>query len=1265
MTHKFLSNVALDNKGGGWYDDITSVCGKVVDLYNSGGTYLQCYSLMLSCSELLRKAYHLPRSRGLSKVPLAFGGVPNFHPIHLIMVGNKSQECLLDLTESNDVRNRRIRAYLEVAGDYVIGSSETLRYRLPFHKAYEKRKDVSEENMSLLSAVSTLPDKHTLISVLKHVNKTFDRKYVYSLTGFDTDQVTLATLFYKHQIILADDTPMYLTDFLNVYMTVYLTEVVTAPDFDEYPKTNYMSYFEQTESMKFSLSDFKVLTNKSCKPIVYNTVEVYDVQVSQKNLLYLSAIEKDPRLLNIFPNPEKYVSLKEYLMSSLPGKLEDKVKFLKMYNPQESEEKNRSGYLFLPSGVNVDTASRFFTYSMLYTTRKRQISSKRPQLYTPAEFNLKARNYDDLKHFYLLVKLREQGAIDLTQMLKSLSDCKTCKEQPRLVRLVRHFDEMCRETENVEFRTKLSFVDYHKRQRRGKNIWYANADFTLYTTFGTVTSLDIEGKLSTTWEVSDPNSLSSLWSLFRIFCVSRGIRYELPAFDHTGFSVPKLAFNDFDTPYVPQLCTKAIVVPGSKVIIREKYTPLIHRRGSKFFLDDRAVDFKIYSISDVNRLFYDTHSLQGIKELIYKSDLEIDEDFLIKEFLSSKMYKVLLEDPRHMGGASDKYVRNGLLGQPGSFTRALALSDEAGLTRYRSSYNHAFINKGVIEFDSVEGVPLLDMFEKVNYARLTATEKTSFEKALSGNPLTVNDKECLVRVKNKLGLEALGTAVVLHKHVFETMVAGSIKLIPAEILKDVFVCCIDAIHAAMSLNPETNSAVQYQEGRKSYWSLIKNIVEKDYKASYLPELLALGLLRSKSDNPKVFWDVVSKNVLLSSMTVHSSYYANLVSMMQGLILKLVPNLVRFFVDEDGNARYRHYALSRVRFHSEKKSPDTLDICEYSTKRKGCIYEGEEAEFLLDADVDCNGAADEDEFEANRADRHYDGEDILQIVSMSKRDTVGLCEPTAYQEYQRIDIYNPVEYVSYPWLGLGTFSKETLGGTVFFKSSFPGDQHLPRSPVSEIKEVKSKIIRDLDFIEENKESELKFVPKIVKSKAEAMSVFKTLGIFDSRLVNALFPDKLDIDSLLDSYITDINKVVTSNLDIFKKRVAKKSFLPGFQGILEDRILTAEVKSIFGDNCYYIFNGNVRLSNSSYKYYMRILKRMSREAQPSDRALMITLMSMIVDTVPGEESDGWFVDKLNQMIEEIDGRLYDDDDEFVIYPPAPMNTELQYNEVDLFD
>ncbi|QTT61002.1 RNA-dependent RNA polymerase [Phytophthora condilina negative stranded RNA virus 10] len=1266
MTHKFLSNVAIDVKGGGWYDDVASITGKVVDLYNSGGTFMQCYSIMLSLSELLRKAYHMPRVELLSKIPLPFGGLPNYHPIHMIMVGNSSHESLLDLTETDQLRRLRISAYIAAAGDYTIGKPETLRYRQPYVKAFETRHIVSEENKDLLSAVSSFPERGTFFGLMKHVSKTFDKKYVYSLTGFDTDQIFMSTISYKHYMLTADDKLIQMRDVVNNYIMSYMSDREFVDVDVEVPENNYTSYFQQTESMSFHYKDFSIESYKSCKPVIYNTVEMFDVRVTQNNLMYLSAIEKNDSIKKVIRNPEKFEYLKDYMMSSMPGTSEEKLKYLRLYNPQEKEEKTRSGYVFIPSSVNIDTPARFFTYSMLYTTRRYLVSSRRPQLYTPAEFNLEKKGFDDLKHFYLCIKLLETGSCNLELLESSIDGCTTCSTQSRVKRGLKKFQKMLEWRENADNRTNLSFVDYNRRQRRGKNVWYASADFTLYTSFGKVISVEDEGLIYTTWEVSSTDSLSSLWGLYRIFCSSRGIKFPVPSYEHTGFTAPKLAFNDFETPYIPPLGSKAIVVPNSRVIQRDVITPAIYRRGMKFYLNDRVLDFKIYSVNDINRLFYDTHNLKSIKEYVYRSDLSISEDLLLASFSQSKLYHLLLNDPRHYSESKDKYQRNGFLGQPGSLTRALALSDEAGETRYRSSYNHAYIKKGIVEFDSIEGVPILDMFEKVNYSRINFAEKISLEKALSGSALRLNDKENLVRLKNKMGLEALGTALVLHKHVFETMLAGSICNVPDNVLLDVMNSLFKAIHDSMATYPEAKVKHQYQGSKKSWWACIREFVEKDARKGYLADYLTQGLIRAKSDNPRVFWGAVSGNVLASSMNIHSSYTANVHSMMSGLVFKLKGRILECLLDDNGTPKYRHYALARYRVSRSQFNAQIVPPSLEPNTGEAIIIEGEEEEDALDMYIeDPNGALDEG-FDCDFNERTFideEEEDPKDYFIFSEKDERGLAEEVAFMETPHFKIYCPIKYISYSWFGKGDFYTEIKDGINYFVSSFPGNYDVPYMGYGKPKVVMQQSLNDLE-VEERDEPVQHYVPKCIKDRDSAVSVFKSLGIFDSRTIGYMFPDNRSFDEKLTSYLSSYNYIEDIVGGMRFRRTTKKVFLPGFQGVLDDRVLLAELKAMFGENCYHIISGNVKLTKSSADYMMRTLRRMFRIANKNDKSLILALTSIILDTSIESESDGWFIDKLTGYIDEMDRRLYDDLGD-VILPGAPEPSSLVYNEQDMFD
>jgi hypothetical protein len=1299
MTHKFLSNCSFDPKGGGWYDDVSSITGKVIDLYNNGGTHLQCYGMMLANGEILRKAYHLPRNPLGSSIPLPFGGTPNYHPIHMILVGSVSQECLLDLTEDRKTRRARIQAYIAVVGDYVIGNTEKLKYALPYVKAPKDLTRVNDNNRDLLSAVASLPYKNTFLSYAKHVNKLYDRKYIYSLTGFDADQLALATLFYPCSIVLPDSKQVHLSKFTMLYQTVYLTDAIDAKLELDYPIGNYLSYFRQVESIKVDLKSFTLESSRSCKPVIYNTVENFGLKISQENLMILSAIEKDSRLANIHESSNKFKFLKKYMMSSLPGSEEDKSRFLKNFDPSEKEDKVRSGYLFMPGNVKIDTVSRFFTYSMLYTTRRYTISRQKPQLFTPSEFSLESRGWEDQKHMYLLFKLLEtQDKFTLDDCNRSRDSCETCSKMPGFKEDIKIFQEMLSQDEMREFPTNLPFVDYHKTQYRGKNVWYAGSDFTLYAPFGKVSSTVVEDNIWTTWEVEDTNYLQPLWGLYRMFCVSRNIDYERPSFQDTGFSLPKIAFNDFDTPYVPTVFSQAMVLPHSKVVIGSVEYPRVSRRGKKFYLSDRVVDFKIYSIYDISHTFYELHNLKTIKDYIYRTDLSIDEKVLISLFSESKIYQVLLKDPRHMSDSNNKYARNGFLGKPGSFTRALALADEAGLTRYRSSYNHVYINKGAIEFDTVEGVPVLDMFEKVNYARLNHFEKGSFEKAVAGYPLSSVDKNNLVNIRRKIGLEALGTALVLHKHVFENMLASSVIAIPKPILTDVLKAMIDAIQSCMKTLPDSNIPHQYLGSRKSWWGCVKKIVMESKDSHFMPQMIAKGLLRSKSDNPHKFWSMISDNVLLSSLTINHRYYANLVSMLRGIISALKGDYKLAFRSEEGVPKYKDFALSRFSFDMFVGPDDNVVDTNFS--------EGEPVILSEDALDGITGGDDLEDFEDGWVERVYDSSHVIKFGSdseeeedsdekdegsedeaksessdkpklptmkmynvMCSKDVAMAMQDTALNEFDKIIIRAPHEYVCFPWLGKGNYRLFTENGYTMYESEFPGVEDYQPFNYKKVFTSGTKAFTEIakGAGEVVREPKVKYLPGMLKGIDDAREVLKSLNIFEPRLVSVILPEKLSFQKILDFYLDRHQMFFEGlmNVEVESRRRSKKFYLPGFQGILEDSKIVAEARAIFGENCYHIFSGNVKLTKNSYDYFLRVFKRLYRDAGMNDKPLLLFLISTLIDTTIEATSDQWYVEVLTKYANDIDLRLYPDDD-YVMFPVAPTNIGgLEYREMDIFE
>jgi len=609
-----------------------------------------------------------------------------------------------------------------------------------------------------------------------------------------------------------------------------------------------MSYFRQTEKLKISYKKVNIDRKKSCKPVIYNTLENFSLRLSQENMMILSAMEKWDGIKNIFTQPEKYNALKKYLLNSLPGSLDEKINFIKNFDPSEKEDKIRSGYLFIPSQIKIDTPSRFFTYSLLYTSRRYKISSQKPQLFTPSEFSLESRGFEHLKHEYLIFKLINKYLADdkkVSISIDTLKTCEHCKSNSNAVTDCKNYLEMFSKREFQDFNPVLPFVDYTTAQIRGKNVWYSSSDFKIYTLFGTIESYTVEGEVWTKWNTSDSDYLQALWGIYRIFCQSRGIKHETPVFQDTGLKEAKIAFTDFDTPYIPNTYSKGMVLPHSRITVSDTLMPRIHRRGKKFMLNDRVVDFEIYAVYDISQQLYTSHKLEPIKNMIYTLDIEVSKDELMSNFDNSKLYKIVTQDQIHYSSRSDKYLRTGMLGAPGSFTRALTIADENKITRYRSSFNPKFISKRAIEFDTVEGVPILDMFAKINYTRMRSQDKISFDKVLSGKSLTANDKQNLISLKNKMGLEALGSALVMHKHILRNMIAGNMTEVNLDVLQELLDTVLTVIHDCMDLFPKYNVRLEYPGSPNSFWCVLKTMINLNYSRKELALHLIRGLLRAK------------------------------------------------------------------------------------------------------------------------------------------------------------------------------------------------------------------------------------------------------------------------------------------------------------------------------------------------------------------------------------------------------------------------------------
>jgi hypothetical protein len=221
MTHKFIANVSFEPKGKGWVDDISSVVSKVVEIFSNGGTMLQCYLTMLTMVEMIRKFYHIPRLTTLSSVPLAFGGVFNMHPIHLVLLGADSQEIMLDLIENKSERNFRISSYLNIGNEYVPGKGGQVSYRVPYYKRHDSYIELDNLLKEKMKIIASCAGRSTFGKMLAHYSSLFDQSYTFSLTGVDMCPIFCSTLFNNTMILkVSENTQVSLKVFCKHYLAL-------------------------------------------------------------------------------------------------------------------------------------------------------------------------------------------------------------------------------------------------------------------------------------------------------------------------------------------------------------------------------------------------------------------------------------------------------------------------------------------------------------------------------------------------------------------------------------------------------------------------------------------------------------------------------------------------------------------------------------------------------------------------------------------------------------------------------------------------------------------------------------------------------------------------------------------------------------------------------------------------------------------------------------------------------------------------------------
>jgi hypothetical protein len=1263
MTHKFLANISFEPKGSGWTQDISTIVSKVVEIYSNGGTYLQLYSTMLSTSEMIRKFYHLERLTVQSKIPLSFGGTFDMHPIHLILLGADAQEIMLDLIESPEQRDFRIATYKIVCGDYVIGKGGSPNYKIPLHKRHANTLEITELEKELLNVLSLVKTKTTFDDIVMYFSSLYQSSFTFSLMGIDMPKIFTSTLYSKIGVYNFDGKKMaHLKDLNHMYSAgILLNEEKIETGY--YDFSNYHQYMKASESIYFKLDSFDIQSNKTCKPLTYNTFMNLGLNLNFETVSELVAYNRSDYIKSIHKNPRKMDVLTSWVNNIIPGEGKQKLEVLKSLERKDLE-KVRSAYMFFPSGIAIDTIERFWTYSILYTTRRYLISSVKPQFFTIENFSGWSSSYENLKHYYLILKLMNNINLNESTIdkLKNNAKCKACVGTEGMLNMIDEYAKIKKLQLYDEMTTNLPFAVYKTPQKRSTNIWFGSGDFEIHTQFGSVRHEVYEGDALTTWFVEDEAYLDQLWYLYQTFCRTRGIFYESPSYGYNYSPDIKLGFNDLDVPFFVGSYFTGLHLSHSKVSLIEVPTRLLRNLNNKITYLDEVCDFELYYSYDINQGFFEEHKLNDISDLMFEKEFTFSFRDVVDNFGSSKGYKLLQNDESQSSFAKfeDKYVNNGFLGSNCSLSRALAISDNIGETRYKSSVNPTLLDQGIFSSQTVRDVPVLDLFNACNFTRTTFLEQTILAKIANQEGITDNEKMIIGQIKEKMGLEGLGIALTLFRDVFRNLSGSDLVKVDPKRISEVIENLVEVISNAMEINPKLKYKYQTNLRKDAFWNNLYFMLKVGSDLTSLSNFLMLGLIRAHNDNPKAAWETRRKNVFSSVMNFSNKTNSNcqvfIRAALQGLKAKhkqVYYDLINKLLENNRNlilASRRDYQRQLDLNEETKDFDPEVIVSEVTYEHPGC-YKFEDID-----DADCINYGGEPEDELNRY--FDDDEEDIEYQCVTTNDIKFAQEETIINEFRTIKLKSLGRFLQFPWLGPCDYYYITEDSLTFHVTEFPGKRNIPVDIWNDklFKYLENDKIK-LNEIESRNPPLEEFISESDKSDFDRqLRRLTSAGFNKPKKLLKKIRHKLKPPKTLKDLFKDIELEFSSKLDVKRQKVSSINYLPGFSGVLNDNLLKSELEAMFPKHSEIILSGQARINKGTYNHIIITIKSIYNRVRDDHKCLLIFLLSMLKDVVISDSSDSWLTDSIFNAINLVSESIDQKPNEDVYIPLAPKTGDI---------
>jgi hypothetical protein len=1292
MTHKFLANTGFEPKGKGWAADISTVVSKVIEIFSNGGTMLQCYLTMISMGEMIRKMYHLPRIKTLSRLPIQFGGLFNMHPIHLVLLGADAQEIMLDVVETEVERTFRINSFLTVTGDYFPGKGSSVNYIIPYFKRHEQLDLDDDELLEKMKLIASVMPKRTLGKQLAHFSMLKDASYVYSLSGVDMSQIYTATLFSKSFMLKHDNQQCDMRKFVREYSVMNILHAGLKSS--KYPYSQFHNYMKASEGIRIRLDSMTITSTKTCKPITYNTFQNVGLGLSFNTLNEIIAYNSRYDLKFLFQDTRRMDVLTDWVKSSIPESDSYDVLDLLQRLSSKDLEKVRSSYNFLPSGISVDTIERFWTYINFYCTRRYLISDKKPQLFTIDSFKTWSEDFDTLKHYYLLLKVAVNSDLKLPKILPRLmksADCECCQYSKEMINMVDEVAKMRSLSEYSKMVANLPFAVYNTPQSRSLNVWYGPSDFTLYTKFGTIVSSRNDYGLSLTVYLYNENFLDQIFYLYSNFTKTRGMLTLEPTYDINDTPDAKIGYSDLNRPMVIPPGFRGMMISNSRVVYQEPRVLEIQKMEGKIMFEGEPADFEIYQNYDINPDFYKKHKLDEIKDLLIEDDLKVDLKSLKKSILTSNLYKTILIDPTHRKSQPlmEKYKHRGLLGSPGSLTHALAKASSKNKIVYRSSVNPKLAHKAVLETQSYKDIPVLDLIDECSFARMSYKEKLVIEKIITEEDITENEEKILSKLVDKLGVKPTFSAITLYRNIFRTLSYLDVSSLDDATLEDfVYSMLKYSLDCIEETSKYLGRSETYHKGTKSAICLeLALALDLNCENKILSKLFTKVFSRAHYDNSVRFWDLRKGNTYTALYTPDKNIFENQCIFMEAVLnyldggktnwKKKVLGIRKITLAKNNLLKSHGEVIRSVEKNSEVDMdalPPRINLEGLTERNFYCnVEDDEEIEEVLDY---ISGGDDPEEFEEREWDE--DGDELTMYI-FSHKDLKSLVVQTLFKDFSSVTLISIFELPDYVWLGYcNQFTQYDNYGVKWYISQYPGSS-LPRE------NFKRKKLPKIDRISANPIPVKPEVSKILgegKTKADAETLFsfdneddlynyqcdilKNAGFKDPEKYSHRFFKLRDVTSqehFWSLLFKRLDNLAITKSEKYGGRHLRTSVLPGFTGNLRDKKLRAELRALFGDHVESVTSGNHRVTQSVYRNIILTVKRQFKSCSSEERGLLTIVLAIMVDCVICDKTDDWFVDPILDILNEIDEVRLSEPDYTVA--PEPLSAELTYSSQELYD